>query len=88
MQNTNKKIYNSLKYLSLLSQLGISLIVPPLMCILAATWIKNRFGMGDWIVVAGIIFGIGGGITSVYNYLKVAMNDAKKSQQEYEDKFK
>lgn len=88
MSNPNKKIYNSLKNLSMLSQLGLSVIVPPLLCILLSTWLKNKFGLGDWVVVVGILFGVAGGITSLFNYFKIAIKDAKKSQQEYEDKFK
>lgn len=88
MGNPNKKIFTSMKYLSLLSQLGISVIVPPLLCILATLWLKNRFGLGDWVVLVGILIGMAVGLTSLFNYFQIAIKDAKKSQKEYEDKYK
>lgn len=84
----NKKIFNSLKNLSMLSQLGISVITPPLLCIIATLWLKEKFSLGDWVVIVGIIFGTASGIVSLVNYMKIGLKDAKKSQKEYEDRYK
>ena len=72
----------------MLSQLGLSVITPPLICIFATLWIREKFGLGNWIVVAGIIFGTLSGVVSLVNYLKTALKDAQKSQKEYQDRFK
>lgn len=86
--NANKKIYHSLKNLGLFTQLGISVIVPCILCILGATWLKNRFDLGDWVVVAGILLGAASGVSSLVRYFKTAIQDAKKAQDEYNSQFK
>ena len=41
-----------------LTQLGISVAVPPALCILGAVWLRNRFGLGAWILIVGIVLGL------------------------------
>ena len=86
--NTNKKVYNSLKYISMITQLGIAVITPAILCTFGAIWLKNKFGLGDWIVIAGIILGIASGFYSLISYMQMFLRDARKDQQEYEDKFR
>lgn len=74
--------------LSLLSQLAISMLTPILMMIFICTWLKNNFGLGNWIVIAGMILGIGSGLSTVWVYLKKSIKDAERQQQEYEDQFR
>ena len=74
--------------LSLLSQLAISMLTPIFMMIFVCTWLKNKFGLGDRVVIAGIILGLCSGITRVWGYLKKSIRDAEKQRQEYEDRFR
>ena len=74
--------------LSLLSQLAISLLTPVLMMIFVCTWLKNRFGLGNGIILLGIFLGIGSGLSTVWVYLKKSIKDAEKQQKEYEDQFR
>jgi hypothetical protein len=41
-----------------LTQLGLSVAVPPVCSIWLAVWLRNSQGLGDWIVWVGIAFGI------------------------------
>ncbi len=41
-----------------LTQLGLSVALPPLVFILLAVWLRNRFDWGGWILWAGIILGV------------------------------
>lgn len=84
----NKKIYNSLKYMSMISQLGISVIAPAIVCIWGAIWLKSKFNLGDWVVLVGIFLGLASGICSFINYMKMFLRDVEKEQKEYENKFK
>lgn len=63
----NIKIWRSL---SLISQVAISMLTPMFMMIFLCIWLKNRFDLGDWIVIAGLVLGIGGGFSSVWKQLK------------------
>ena len=54
-----------MKFISLLmwvGQFGLSAIFPTVCFLLAAVWLRSRFGLGMWIVV---VFGILGILTSV-----------------------
>lgn len=41
-----------------LTQLGISVAVPPALCTWGAVWLRQRFGLGGWIVIVGIALGL------------------------------
>lgn len=84
----DKETARSWRYLSLISQLAISMITPVLLMIFVCMWLKNKFGLGNWIVMAGMFLGIGSGLSSVWTYLKRFLREGEKQQQEYEDKFR
>lgn len=58
----NNKTYKALKNLTMLTQLALSLLTPTLLCIFGAIWLKNKFGLGQWIVMLGIFLGLGSGV--------------------------
>lgn len=41
-----------------MTQLGLSVALPPLGFILLAVWLRNSWGWGDWVIWAGIVLGI------------------------------
>ncbi|MBQ7903078.1 MAG: AtpZ/AtpI family protein [Oscillospiraceae bacterium] len=84
----DKETARSWRYLSLISQLAISMITPVLLMIFVCIWLKNKFGLGNWVVMAGMLLGIGSGLSSVWTYLKRFLREGEKQQQEYEDKFR
>ncbi len=52
---------NGMKELSLLvwlTQLGMSVALPPAGFILLAVWLRNRFDWGQWVIWVGVILGI------------------------------
>lgn len=54
-----------MKFLSLLmwvGQFGLSAIFPTVFFLLAAVWLRGRFGLGMWIVA---VFGVLGVLTSI-----------------------
>lgn len=40
-----------------LTQLGISVAVPLALCTLGSVWLRNRFGLGPWVLFLGIGLG-------------------------------
>lgn len=50
-----------MKYLSLLTwvtQLGFSILFPTCACLLLASWLQSKYGLGPWIMVVLGIFGL------------------------------
>ena len=41
-----------------LTQLGISVAAPLALCTLGAVWLRNRFGLGVWVLLVGIGLGL------------------------------
>ena len=56
-----KKGRSGMKNVSMLvwlTQLGLSVALPPAVFIGLAVWLQNRFGLGKWVVILGIVVGI------------------------------
>lgn len=62
-----------LSRLSLITQLGLSFITPPLLLLLGAVWLQGKFGLGDWVLLTAILSGILSGGCSVYNLLRAEL---------------
>ena len=68
------------KLLVWLTQLGMSVALPPLGFMLLALWLKNRFSLGNWVVIGAVILGIIVAIDGLRISLKAmeAMSDSQK----------
>lgn len=47
-----------MKLLIWLTQLGISVAVPPVVLIWLGVWLRQRFSLGGWVVIAAVILGV------------------------------
>ena len=74
----------SLKQLVWLSQLGLSLIAPPILCLLLGVWLADLFCFGGWFVLLLLLFGLGG---SVANGLAFYRMTQKKAEKDPKQKF-
>lgn len=73
-----------LKNLSMITQLGLSLIMPVLLCVFLCWLLVAKAGVGAWVYIPGIIFGIGGSFSTAYKFYR--MNVAKKGGDEAQKK--
>ena len=69
-----------LRNLSLLSQMGISLAAPLLLCLFLCSWLNNRFMIGAWISIPGLIMGLGGSFMTAYKLYLSIMKTQKKTK--------
>lgn len=53
-----------MKELVWITQLGFSIISPLLVSVLGAAWLKDRFELGAWIIIVGLILGLGGAVSA------------------------
>lgn len=60
-----------------LTQLGFSLITPPIVCTWLGAWLRDRFSLGIWVILVGLLLGIGGAIASALQFYRVAVRKAK-----------
>lgn len=74
--STMRKGFGFLKNLVWLTQLGLSIAAPLLICVLGSVWLRGRFGLGGWAVVLGTVLGIGGAFVSLWQNLKAMERQA------------
>lgn len=72
-----------LRLLVWLSQLGLSVVVPPVVLIWLAVWLRDQFGWGQWVIWVSIILGLYCAITGFVSTLRsVSLFIKDKKQQE------
>ena len=64
---------------AMVGQLGLSLLMPLLMCLFACYLINTRLGVGVWVYIPGFILGLGSSMMTAYKvYLSVVHKEEKK----------
>ena len=74
----------NLQLLTWLTQLGLSTAVPLAGFVLLAVWLKNRFGLGSWVLFVGIGLGIFSAVDGLIKALKSMEKLTRKDKQERE----
>lgn len=72
----------NLQLLTWLTQLGLSTAVPLAGFVLLAVWLKNRFGLGNWVLFVGIGLGVVSAIDGFYKSLKALENLTKEKKKD------
>lgn len=71
----------SLQELVWLTQLGLSVATPLLICVLGSVWLRNHFEMGAWIIFLGLFLGLSAAFSSgltFFNHTKMLERKDKK----------
>ena len=67
-----------LRKLLWLTQLGISLVTPPLLCIFLAHMAKSTWGWGGWRMAVAIVSGLAASACSAVSFLHYCKRTAEK----------
>ena len=76
-QDKRGEWFRLLKIAVQFTQLGLSLVIPLLLCLLAAGWLQRRFQLGNWILLVGLGFGLGAMGVTFYRFVRSILNDTK-----------
>ena len=71
-----------LSLLTWLTQLGLSVALPPVALILLAVWLRDRFGWGSWILWLGIGLGIYCAVTGFISSMRTLSRFTKEKKQQ------
>lgn len=72
-----KNLYQITRHLVWLTQFGLSVVLPPVLFLLGAVWLKNHFGLGGWVVLVGLLVGVAGSLGSLRSSLKSMDREGK-----------
>ena len=65
-----RKFSGLMRGIAFIGQLGFGLITPPVVLVLLARWLIDRFGWGNWVMLAAIIVGMITALSSTWQTLK------------------
>ena len=68
------------KNITLIGQLGLSFIMPTLICVLLCAFLCSRFGVGEWVYIPGFIFGLGSSFMTAYKFYKANISKEKEEK--------
>ena len=66
------------KNVALLGQLGLSVIMPMLICIAACWYLNTHLGVGLWVYILGFFFGLGSSFMTAYKFYLSEIQKEKK----------
>ncbi len=69
-----------LQKLALLTQLGLSFIMPTLLCVGLCWFLCDRFAIGSWIYIPGFFFGLGASFMTAYKFYLAVINKQSKEK--------
>lgn len=72
--------YKALEDLVWLTQLGLSMLLPLLLCLGGAWWATNRWNWPLWVYLPAIFLGLAAGAQSFWQFAKERMTRAKKER--------
>lgn len=61
------QILNTLSYLT---QLGLSIALPPVLCVLFGVWLHDKKGVGEWVIIVMLLAGLVSGVCSFITFYK------------------
>ena len=66
---------------AMVGQLGLSLLMPLLLCLFGCYLLCTKLSVGAWVYIPGFILGLGGSMTTAYKvYLSVIHREEKKKR--------
>lgn len=69
MSENNEK-YKQIRALAHLTQFGLNMVTPIVLCVMFALWLKNKFNMGGWTVIVAIILGVAAAMLNMIKFIK------------------
>ena len=70
-----------LQGLSLITQLGLSVAAPPVLCVLLGIWAQRKWALGDWIIPVCLLTGVVSGVCSFVSFIRAARAKAEKKEE-------
>lgn len=80
--NPKKSAFDALKNISFLAQLGLSLVLPPVLLLLGANYLVQQLGWGRWVLAVALVLGFLNVVAVFRDFARYAVRQAKKREEE------
>lgn len=83
----NSDKYRALRAAGWLTQFGLNMISPIILCVIIALWVKNKFNTGSWVVILAIVLGVCSSVLNMITFIKTVNKEigGKKHDEECKD---
>ena len=75
----------TIRMLTWFTQLGLSTVTPLVVFILGAVWLQNKFQLGGWVILIGVLLGIYSAISG-FRYVIAAMRREAEAEEKEKPK--
>ena len=75
-----KGLYDVARHLVWLTQFGLSVVIPPTLCIAGAVWLRHRFTLGSWVVLVGVVVGVLAAVSCLRSSLQALDRQGKTAE--------
>lgn len=75
-----KKTWSALRYIVYFTQVGLTMVTPPLLCSFGGLWLRDKFGWGNWIVIFCILLGVAIACVGLRDFLRLTQREAQKNE--------
>ena len=65
-----------------LTQLGLSVLLPPVFFLWLAWWLTSSRGMGGWVYVPALVLGLGCGASSFFRFCRMVQRKAAQKRKD------
>ena len=69
--------YKYMRAAAHITQFGLSMVSPIILCLIFAIWLKNTFNIGDWVLIVAILSGVGASVMTMVNFIKTVRNEVE-----------
>ena len=70
----------NLQLLLWVTQLGLMLTLPPIVLTAGAVWLRERFALGGWVVLLGVLLGLGTAVSGARDFFRFARRDEEERE--------
>lgn len=71
--------------LPLVTQFGLSLVLPPTLCFLGARWLMNRFGLGSWVLLIALLLALSAIVSAFGQFFRYMLRQAEEDERSYKE---
>lgn len=75
-------LYKALENLVWVGQLGLSLLMPLVLCLALCWWLNTSVGVGGWVYLPGLLLGLGAGGVNFRDFARRWLKQTQKEQKD------